>query len=352
MTTTPTTTPTSDLKKALNYVRGAIDAGQFVPMFKNYVVADGVLQGSDGIVSLNAPVPLDLAVCVDAHRFVRSILACTKDDEVALSLTDTGNLRVKQGTFRAIVPATPNVDEYPWAQPEGEQLGVPNNLLDALRALRPFIGTDATRPWAMGALIRAGKLYATNNITLAEASVGIEKRVWDTLDNVIIPLRAIDELLRINVLPRAMLLDAPHSATFFHSRSWWMKTLLINGEWPAVHTMIREARERAVPVRISDELRDGVTRLLPFAQGASPLYLIKGFLSTSKTSAEGAMLSGFETKDLALSAEAFKLLLAAATHFSIDAYPNPVYFVGKQLTGIAARMAFDSTGPAATQPTK
>lgn len=340
---------TVDFKQALKYIRGAVDPGQFVPAFKNYAISGGTIQGTDGIITLNAPVDSDLSICVDANKFVRTIMTCNEEGAaVEISQTDTGNLRVKQGKFRAVVPATPDVDTFPWSDPEGARWPIPDNFMEALRELQPFIGTDATRPWSMGVLIRNGRLYVTNNVVLVRATLSDD--TWNELDGVIIPSRAVEELLRLAIQPKAMLVSA-QALTFMHSRSWWMKTTRINGIWPTVDTMIDDASAASNPLRIEDDLRDGIQRLLPFARGAAPIYLLNGQLATSLTYDEdGAAIDGFDSITFALSAEVFKLILGVATHFEPSQYPKPVYFVGANVAGLAACYTMTSAGPAITQP--
>jgi hypothetical protein len=335
------------IHKSVQYVRGAIDSGQFVPAFKNYAIANRMIQGSDGVVTLNASIDLDYETKVDAVRFARAVTSCALDEPIAIDLTKTGNLRIKQGAFRVIVP-TAAID-FPWAEPEGERMPVAQNFLEQLRVLKPFIGIDATRPWSQGVLIHRGTMYATNNVVLVAGVVGHE---WKDVENIVLPVRAVEELLRVNIPPKIMLV-ADNAITFMHSKTWWLKCQRIVQPWPDVCAMF-EAAKASKMKRIPEALYTGLTRLAPFTSGAEPIYIIDGKLSTSRVpDDDGASLEGFEDlSNVAFMSNHFKLALSEATHADfarcLTTKPAAATFLGPRIKGLLASYAIEHTGPAPT----
>jgi hypothetical protein len=45
-------------------------------------------------------------------------------------------------------------------------------LLDAIKAMRSFVGTDASRQWSTGILLTGTHAYATNNV------IAVEQAAW------------------------------------------------------------------------------------------------------------------------------------------------------------------------------
>lgn len=335
------------IKKSLFYVRGAIDATQFVPVLKTFAINDKRVQGSDGIITLNAPIDLQLNLCIDAKQFVRAISACASTDkDIDLTLTQANNLRIAQGRFRAIVKTIPDTSTYPWATADGVAYSIPDpdDFLTTLTTLSRFISTDATRPWSMGVLISKGYAYATNNIVL------VRKKLpkWHDIDDVIIPSRAIDELKRLAIPPKFMLL-AEQSIVFMHARAWWMKTQRLNGAWPDVARMIDNRRKTSKLIAIRDDLSASLETLQPFLSNNSAIYMMGGCLRTSPFDTdETALIEGFDATTFAISADAFKLLLSVATvmHASNDP-TDPIYFEGDNMQGMSARLTIPTAPIAA-----
>lgn len=339
------------ITKSLRFVRGAFEEGHFIPAFRNFAIRDRLIQGADGIVTLCAGIDIDLDICVDAGRFARAVVACDQAEDIDIEQTNGGNLKVSAGPFRAYVPVDPSPKEFPWTEPDGESYDVPIGFLEALKACKPFIGQDATRPWSQGVLIDSGNLYTTNNVVLIRAPLG--DKAWDDFRGVVIPVRAVDELLRIGQPPKRILVD-DGAVTFMYARTWWLKTQRIAAEWPDIAAMFAKAAAAgSKPQRITPEFYQAFQRLRTFVPGTSPMYVKDGCLTTELTDGAGALIEGFDkTVTCGFMTDMMRLVLEVATHIDLKRYPDAYTFVGKHVSGLFAAYRMNAQGPAPTQPVR
>jgi hypothetical protein len=243
---------------ALNIVRGAIAKKTLLPVLTHYRVYGGRIQGGNGRFCIDAPCP-ELAghdFCAPAERFIKAVDACDSDPQ--LHLTEGGRLSISRGTFRALLPLTPN-DDYPLEERGrgGEEATTLGDWLPMLRALTPFVGEDASRPAFMGIWLAGdGYAYATNNAILARAPCP-----WGSLNEpVILPGFLVDELIRLGREPVVVTYSAT-GITFGFEDGVWLQGRLLSGTWPdGVLTMCKpfDGGAEAGPVA------DAVRRILPF----------------------------------------------------------------------------------------
>lgn len=230
---------------SLRIVRGAVSVERLIPVLSHFAFRDGNVCGYDGRVYINAPaVDVSLNLTVPARPFLAAVDAmsegCTDESEVVLTPTDNGRLRISRGRMRVTLAAGP-VDAFPFADPTGaKQKRVPRGLLKVFTTLRPFIGEDASRPWSASIKVHGGVALATNNVALMSVPMPPKTPAMTA----VIPVQAIDELIRIGEEPLAVAVES-NALTFFLSGGVWLRTNLLHDAWPDAEGLLQMVHDGA-----------------------------------------------------------------------------------------------------------
>ena len=305
--------------KTLTFVKGAVSTKDLVPVLTNFHFYDGRVQGGNGRVTIDAP--LDLGgknITVPAAPFLKAITAC--DGAPVLKITEGGQLSVRKGSFRSILPLA-DQEAFPRVDVEAEKkCHKPSpGFIKALRAVRPFIGEDASRPWACGALFKDGYIYATNNVVMVRVP-------WDMPDNVClnIPSFAIDELIRIGEEPAGFMFS--ETSAVFHYGDRWLRSQLFETEWPDVAAFF-DFGESLDPV--PPGLLEAVTKVLPFCPDSRFPVITLG--AEGVATADGTMTASVGDMELPegkYRAEPLLAVLSRAVVIDLTKYPSAVPFAG------------------------
>lgn len=309
--------------KELKFVQGAVAKKDFLPAMTHFVIEEGRVRAYNGMIALSSPLPFDIDCKPKAEPLVKAINNC--NETVTLSMTPAGKLRIQSGKFRAFVDCIN--EETAHVMPEGQEVQLDGEaMLEALKAIHPFIGDDASRPWTNGVLLRGQSAFATNNVILVEYWVGAQFPF-----TVNVPRQAIREMLRINEPPtHAQVTDK--SITFHYSDGRWVRAQLYESEWPDMAKVLdRECQAVTVDQRIFEAL----TTIKPFADKMGRVFISDGTLSTSQdANVEGA---SYEIPGLPFAGiyniEMLNLLKGIATHADFTTYPQPCLFYGQKLRG-------------------
>jgi DNA polymerase III sliding clamp (beta) subunit (PCNA family) len=314
------------MQSILNLVRGSVSTKDFVPVLQCFHIYNGRIQGQNGRIAIDAPFPDMGDITVPAERFLKAVDAC--DGEPKISVTEEGKLSIKKGAFRAVLPLHDHT-AFPRAEKTGEVLATCDGLIAMLRRLRPFISEDASRPWALGILLRADYAYATNNVILARTPFE-----W-SFGDIILPVYAIDELLRIGEEPTVVLVDDT-ALTFEYKSGAWLRAQLLTGGWPAVENKFDDIPQlEPVP----DGLREAVEKVLPFCP--DPKFPLIALSANGVSTAEGehmAAVEGIVLPEGRYRAETLLAVLEVAKRISLEDYPRPVMFSGDQIEGMFVGM--------------
>ena len=308
--------------KELRFVQGAVAKKEFIPALTHFVIENGEVRGYNGTLALCSPIPFDIACKPKADTLVRAISNC--DDTVTLSMTPAGRLAVRSGSFKAFVDCIEG--ETPHATPDGELVDINGAaLLEALKAVAPFVGDDASRPWSNGVMITRASAYATNNVCLVEYWMGVESPFTAN-----IPRIAVKEMLRIDEPPlRAQVTD--HSITFHYEDRRWIRTQLLPTEWPDLGKVLDKP---ANAVAIDQKLFEAVAKVKPFVDKMGRVYFREGHISTHEDLSEGA---SYEVPGLAhdglYNVEMLALLQNGVTAIDWSLYPRPCLFFGGRMRG-------------------
>lgn len=311
----------------LKFVRGAISSTDSVlPVLTHFCIYKGRIQGANGRIYIDAPCPdLKFEVIVPAERFLRAVDTCK--GEPAMNLTEAGRLVLKRESFRAILP-TQSIDTFPRGEASsGKRMKVVAGLLEAVKALRPFMATDAERPWASTIYFDAkgGVAYSAANAMIAM----VKCKPFQT--DVQLPVFAADELVRIGAAPEAWAID-DKGLTFWWGDSW-LRTQLIAAEWPT-ETARRWMEMEAKMVEIPGDLGAQIEALLPFCPDPKyPVIHFKGkVIATAAGESEADTNVGVDLGTGAFHADNLRPMLAYSNAIAIT--DKVAIFQGKNFKGV------------------
>lgn len=309
----------------LKFVQGAVAKKDYVPALTHFHIGEGRIYGFNGVLAISTPTDLAVTATPKAASFVKAVERIPDDQEVVLNLTETGRLSVKAGRFRAYVECHDDSSGTVKVAPAGELVPLAPGILPVLRVLAPFMGIDASRPWAMGILFKGQSAFATNNIVLVEHWLPM---LFPT--PMTIPAEAIKEMIRIGTDPTGIQLEE-RAVTFHYPNGAWLRTALFSTEWPDLSAVL-DKPSNAVP--FPDGFFDAVTRLDAFTGKENRLYLRPGIVATSPHEGDGALV---EIDGLADEGVHFLGMMAklsgVATSIDLSLWPSPCLFFGDMLRG-------------------
>lgn len=307
---------------ALKFVQGSVAKKDFVPALTHFRIEDNTVRGFNGTLALCSPIPFDIACSPKGEPLVKAIALCS--DTVQLTLTPAGRLSIKSGRFKAFVDCIEG--DTPHALPEGDPVDINgDNLLAALKAVAPFVGEDASRPWANGVLLLGQSAFATNNVTLVEYWIG--SNIPHPLN---IPRAAVREMLRIGEAPIGMQVTA-NSITFHYNGSRWLRTQLYETGWPDLRKVLDRPSN---PAPINAELFDALEAVKPFTDKLNTIRFADGNITTHVDPTEGAHyeLDNFPHEGI-YRLEMLQLLQGNAVSIDWSTYPAPCMWFGERMRG-------------------
>lgn len=307
---------------SLKFCAGSVAKKDFVIDLKHFVIKDGRVKGFNGTLALSTPIPFDIDCHPNADQLIKAVARC--DDTIQLSLTKAGRLSVKSAGFKAFIDCIQGETNH--VEPEGEFVEFDGEVLFAgISACAPFIGSDASRPWSGGILIKGSSMFATNNVMLVEYWLGSDFPIV-----VNIPRAAIREMQRIGEPPINAQITT-NSVTFHYSGERWLRTQLFNTEWPDLSKVLDRPSSQAP---MDERVFEGLESVKGFTDKMGTIFLMPDELRTHADEQEGAGFAmegfGFEGK---YNIDMLNLLKDTATTIDWSTYPGPCMFMGDRIRG-------------------
>lgn len=312
----------------IKFVNTAINDKSPVGEMTHILIENGHVRGTNGMLSIGSPIELDLTCAPHAATLLRAIRSCK--EVVSLSITPGGRLSVKSGKFRALVPCIDPLECTYHSKPSGSVVNLYGAVLfKAFEKLKDFVSTDGTRPWSTGVLLRGQSAFATNNICMIESWLGI-----DIPFIVNVPLDAVKAVIDRKVPPARILMDE-RSMTFFYDSGAWIKTQLIEDQWPPVERVLDQ---ESSPCPVPAGFFEGLASISKFSEEGR-VYFRDGRMCTSQHDSEGA---AYDVENLAeeglYNIASLQLLDGVATSVDFDRYPNHALFFGDKVRGAVLAM--------------
>jgi len=314
-----------DIMRALRFVRGAVSTKNLIPELKHFAIRNGHVRGFNGSLALSSPIDFDIDCAPRAVDMVNAINNCS--DTVSLGITEKGHLRIKSGPYKVYLGCL-NVEDLPDHEPQGDIIEFDGaQMLEAIEALSPFMGNDASRPWTNGVFLQGQSAFVTNNVCFAQYWIG-SKLPFD----VNVPAQALKEMTRIGEPPTHAQVS-PHSITFHYKDRRWVRSQLLESEPWAKLPQILEIE--SAPVAVPAALFDGLAALKPFMETGNRVYFAEGEIRTANEKNVGASyeVEGLHPEGI-YNIKMLSLLGGVATHADFAQYPAPVPFFGGRLRGL------------------
>jgi DNA polymerase III sliding clamp (beta) subunit (PCNA family) len=314
--------------KALKFCQGAVAKKDFLPALTNFVIEYGRIRSFNGVLALCSPIPFDIACKPAATTLIKAIANC--EDTVQLSLTKAGRLSIKSGKFKAFVDCIQGDTVH--AVPEGLIVNFDGvTFLKGLKTVAPFIGSDASRPWANGVLFERNSFYATNNVMLVQYWLG-----FDFGSALNVPREAVQEMLRIGEPPTYAQV-AQGSITFHYEGDRWLRTQLFDTKgWPNIDAVLDKASTQQP---IQEGLFKALSVVKPFVDKAGVILFEDEGITTHTDETEGASygVQGLKA-DGKYNIAMLEILEGSAVTIDWSLYPKPALFCGENLRGAIVGM--------------
>lgn len=308
--------------QSLKFCAGSVAKKDFVIDLKHFAIENGRVRGFNGTLALCTPIPFDINCNPNAEQLIKAVSKC--NDTIQLSLTKAGRLSVKSAGFKAFIDCVQGETNH--VEPEGEFVEFDGELLlKGIQACAPFIGSDASRPWANGVLIKGQSIFATNNVMLVEYWLGSTFPI-----TVNIPCAAVREMQRIGEAPVNAQVTT-NSITFHYSGDRWLRTQLFATEWPDLSKVLDRPSEQ---VPVDERIFEGLESVKSFVDKMGTIYLFKDELRTHMDEQEGAgfAMDGFGHEGK-YNIDMLNLLKDTAVTIDWSTYPSPCMFLGERIRG-------------------
>ena len=317
--------------ETLKFVKAAISKDENQPILRCFKIRNLTVSASNGALTIQAPIAIDLNCAPLAEQFYRALSVC--DSTPSLHL-DAGKLIVKSGKFKSAISCMDDAT-FPDVHPSGPILPIKSPILPILKALLPFVSTDETRPWACGILFSNNSAYATNNAAIVEHWIPVS---FPAICN--IPLEAIKELVRLNIEPLSIQPEAQR-VTFHLPDQAWISCLLSVRQWPVgIFQVLADTAEHSGPWMAGESLerfREDVAKLSGFGESRFPrLRFRSGHVATISDKGAESTVETAESPGSGVFLQSQLECLKGVEKIGWNAYPKPVPFFGKNFRGVLA----------------
>lgn len=296
---------------------------------RQIVFSDGRVTAFNGILQYQALSGLEKEekFAVTEQRLAVALRSCSEG--VQLSATKEF-LKLKNGPLTVKVrKVTENVAEHERialpktaAHQSAKELGL------ALRQVKPFVSTDASRPWSVSVLIKDGYAWATNNLALVRVPVDTGLPVMK------IPAPTVDFLCSLPELG-VYDLDANGRLTFSTVDKALLRSPQAVADWPDVSKFFSKMPKDLPP--LPAELSDAARTVSKLSDRF--VSLAKNQIESKHDAIESEYEVDFSKGKGKYSARLLNLILENATHADFSFFPEPIFFKGEHgLEGTAVGM--------------
>lgn len=301
--------------------------GSSVAAMTQILFSSGRLSAFNGLVQFQAPSGLEdeEAFAVSEKRLAVVLRSC--GENAKLSSTKEF-LRLKQG------PLTVRVRKLLTNLPDFEVITLPKSAASqkaeaihaAIRRVRPFMSSDASRLWSISVLIRDGYAWATNNMSIVRTPLP------EVSEEMRIPAPMVDLICELPSLGYYNI-DAQNRLVFSYEKAL-MRCPQTTGEWPDMDKFFAKM-PKTLP-EVSPEMSEAARTVGKFADRFASITAkqIESRLDSIETDYEVDFAKGKGT----YSAKLLSLILEHATHIDFSFYPEPIFFRGVDLEGSAVGM--------------
>ena len=321
------------LKEPLRMVKAAIATRDFVPALRHFAFREGRVYATDGRLCLCAPIDFGFSGTVPADIMWNAISVLDEIEDQPRFTVKGDTLRLRCGSFHVDMP-TGSLDSFPFPALPPATLHKPcGKITPLIKALQPFIGEDASRPWSAGVHFGTTFAHATNNVIIARARLP-KDHVHS--GDFVLPVQSVDALLALaeNNLPETFAVE-PSAVTFFLAGNVWVRCARLEDVWPDVTALFGAAfGDAKLTKHPCDKWATAVRHVRPFcADPKMPIIVfdegsIETLLGVTSARVTGWKFSG----RYAFHATPLGLVLGAATHLDLQKFPRVPWKGGQEAT--------------------
>ncbi len=197
----------------------------------------------------------------DAKKLLKTLNSCPKN-EIDFKLSDN-RLNIKSGSFKAKLPISKNIDEFPSLNSDSETIFVITNataFVDALKKVSHAVSKENNRYALQGVNIKTEentlKIAATDGHRLAYMPIGIEK---DKDTEIIIPTKAVNILQKLitgyePLITVSLSKDENSPYIVFSTDEWQLTTRLLEGIFPQYEQILEETGDKNIRIPVNPVL--------------------------------------------------------------------------------------------------
>jgi hypothetical protein len=302
----------------------------------SYLLRNGNIHANDGRMVVGTPFPFEgPEVLVPAEQFEKVLF--NKPDGDFEWLREDDRLVLKRGRFKGRIKTMP-LDT--WVMPTdlpGGLTPIPDDFIQCIEALLPFVSENATKPWAMCIGIQGDYMYASNNIAVARCHCP----TGTGLNEFLLPRWVLEFLVkRQEGLAAWAVEEEVGRLTFLWEDGSWMRSSNIVEKFPPAQAILDRYMTGDIDVEITDDWRKIVRRIAKIADDpVIRLRVDECAGSTGEVLAiedeagtpcpEGLLETVWDLRYL-------EAVIKAATHWNPRTYPNPAPWRGDFIEGIIA----------------
>lgn len=283
---------------------------------------DGWLYAENETFTLGIPVNVDLNLCPHADMLIAAFQQC--GDHFQVTQTSANTLAIKSGAFRAVVPALEKDELAPFV-PDVACANLTDAITESFAACLPFMG-KGDRIINRAMLLQAGSVCATNGHSALEYWHGI-----DLPGPLNIPRKTIETVIKIGK-PLAQFGFSNASVTFIFDDRSFLKTRLIEGQWPDLLALFNKV---TAPFRIVwPQLFVGLKAISAFTQNDVVVFH-DNFIATHMSLDLGAnyQIDGLPT-GYSFSLYYLKMIEPFVKQISMSSPREPLAFIGDKSRGL------------------
>lgn len=301
------------MKTAFSFIKHGILRREFEETLRQVHARGDVIQSWNGIVIMEHPLPGIGTFSVSSEKLIKAIEICDWKPSVTV---DKGSVLVKKGktTIRIqLDSAPPDLQKA-----KGDKVQLPENFMQAINLVRPFVSEDASRNWACQIKVHGGFMYATNNIVIIRTPIA-------GVPDAVIPIEMVSVLQKVKDIPKTLIMGKSQ-IRFNYGNKAWAQCRLHSAQWPAF-TELFDKFPKVVPA-FPANLSEVINNLASFCED-DIISVADGVASTSE-----AKIKGVSVPNCTGSAQHFKRVVGAFTHGD---FSGPLFYLrGKNVEGLMA----------------
>ncbi len=316
------------MKAEVAWLNDALATKDIAREMTHYRMGEGFIRATNGRLSAGHPWDSWMNEYLVPGSELNKVLDRMPKEPVVVF--EEAKLKLRCGRFSGTIQTLEVEDAYFPEQPT-EWLPLPDELIDTLRSLRPFVSDNASQPWALCVALREGWCYATTNVVVAGAPAP-----WTVGMDALLPAYAVDFVLAREEGVKEWSWGAGFVAFRWEDGSW-MHALLMEGSFPSkIAELVQEAWYAECLYEIDDDFRAAYNRVAGMVEGG--VYLdrttISGVYKRASVEEEFDFPWDWSDKKSIWTPLYLDDVIKHATSWDPTCWPNPAPFRGDGIAGL------------------